>query len=98
MPQHQTLSRAGHMKDDGPSGNDARHSLRCTGNDDMNNFPLHAHAQASIETGIGEVPEWSIGAVSKTVVPSRGPRVRIPVSPPFNFRTEINYHNKIKTL
>ncbi len=30
----------------------------------------------------GEVPEWSNGAVSKTVVPSRGPRVRIPVSPP----------------
>ncbi len=30
---------------------------------------------------IGEVPEWSIGAVSKTVVPLRVPRVRIPVSP-----------------
>src|SRR6056297_1073247 len=30
----------------------------------------------------GEVPEWSNGAVSKTVDPSRGPRVRIPVSPP----------------
>ena len=30
----------------------------------------------------GEVPEWSNGAVSKTVVPSRVPRVRIPVSPP----------------
>lgn len=27
------------------------------------------------------MPEWSIGAVSKTVVPSRVPRVRIPVSP-----------------
>src|SRR6056297_1806533 len=32
----------------------------------------------------GEVPEWSNGAVSKTVDPSRGPRVRIPVSPPDN--------------
>jgi hypothetical protein len=31
---------------------------------------------------LGEMPEWSIGAVSKTVVPSRVPRVRIPVSPP----------------
>ena len=31
---------------------------------------------------IGEVPEWSNGAVSKTVVPLRAPRVRIPVSPP----------------
>lgn len=31
----------------------------------------------------GEVPERSNGAVSKTVDPLRGPRVRIPVSPPF---------------
>jgi hypothetical protein len=30
----------------------------------------------------GEMPEWSIGAVSKTVVPLQVPRVRIPVSPP----------------
>ena len=30
----------------------------------------------------GEVPEWSNGAVSKTVVRSRVPRVRIPPSPP----------------
>ncbi len=30
----------------------------------------------------GEVPEWSIGAVSKTVVPLRVPWVRIPPSPP----------------
>ena len=29
----------------------------------------------------GEVPERSNGAVSKTVDPSRGPRVRIPASP-----------------
>jgi integrase len=29
------------------------------------------------------VPEWSIGAVSKTVVPSRVPWVRIPPSPPY---------------
>lgn len=28
------------------------------------------------------MPEWSIGAVSKTVVPLREPRVRIPVLPP----------------
>ena len=28
------------------------------------------------------MPEWSIGAVSKTVDLSRGPRVRIPSSPP----------------
>lgn len=32
----------------------------------------------------GEVPERSNGAVSKTVDPLRGPRVRIPVSPPVN--------------
>ena len=30
----------------------------------------------------GEVPEWSNGAVSKTVEPSRVPWVRIPPSPP----------------
>ena len=30
----------------------------------------------------GEMPEWSIGAVSKTAVPSRVPGVRIPLSPP----------------
>jgi hypothetical protein len=30
----------------------------------------------------GEVPEWSNGAVSKTVDRSRGPWVRIPPSPP----------------
>jgi hypothetical protein len=30
----------------------------------------------------GEVPEWSIGTVSKTVVPVRVPWVRIPPSPP----------------
>jgi hypothetical protein len=29
----------------------------------------------------GEMPEWSIGAVSKTVDLARGPRVRIPISP-----------------
>ena len=29
----------------------------------------------------GEMPEWSIGAVSKTVVRATGPRVRIPLSP-----------------
>lgn len=29
----------------------------------------------------GEVPEWSIGAVSKTVDQLAGPRVRIPASP-----------------
>jgi hypothetical protein len=31
----------------------------------------------------GEVPEWSNGAVSKTVVRASAPRVRIPPSPPF---------------
>ena len=30
----------------------------------------------------GEVPEWSIGTVSKTVVAARSPWVRIPPSPP----------------
>lgn len=34
----------------------------------------------------GELPEWSIGAVSKTVDPARDPRVRIPHSPHFNLK------------
>ena len=34
------------------------------------------------ESDCGEVPEWSNGAVSKTVVGASLPRVRIPVSPP----------------
>src|SRR5687768_4403448 len=33
----------------------------------------------------GEVPEWSIGAVSKTVERVSVPRVRIPPSPPRGF-------------
>ena len=33
----------------------------------------------------GEVPEWSIGAVSKTVVGASPPWVRIPPSPPYIF-------------
>ena len=37
---------------------------------------------------IGEVPEWSIGAVSKTVVPLRVPRVRIPAFP---LRKQLNF-------
>ena len=37
-------------------------------------------------TPCGEVPEWSIGTVSKTVVLARVPWVRIPPSPPFPFR------------
>ena len=32
----------------------------------------------------GKMPEWSIGTVSKTVVPLRVPRVRIPVFPQIN--------------
>src|SRR6266850_436090 len=35
--------------------------------------------------GPGEVPEWSIGTVSKTVVRASVPWVRIPPSPPFCF-------------
>ena len=36
----------------------------------------------------GEVPEWSIGPVSKTGVPLRVPWVRIPPSPPTLFFDE----------
>ena len=34
----------------------------------------------------GQMPEWSNGAVSKTVVPVMVPRVRIPVCPPFDIK------------
>ena len=34
-------------------------------------------------TTFGKMPEWSIGAVSKTVNPLRGSRVRIPVFPQY---------------
>ena len=36
----------------------------------------------SSDSRCGEVPEWSNGAVSKTVEGASLPRVRIPVSPP----------------
>jgi hypothetical protein len=38
----------------------------------------------------GEVPEWSIGPVSKTGVPARVPWVRIPPSPPTSFMSKNN--------
>ena len=41
-------------------------------------FSLNRKARATL----GEVPEWSIGSVSKTEVPARVPGVRIPPSPP----------------
>ncbi len=45
--------------------------------------PIIAHERAFVtrRNQIGKMPEWSIGAVSKTVVPLREPRVRIPVFP-----------------
>lgn len=45
----------------------------------ITNFALANRKGHALTTG--EVPEWSIGAVSKTVVPLRVPRVRIPASP-----------------
>ena len=44
----------------------------------------------------GEVPEWSNGAVSKTVEPSRVPRVRIPVSPPHPPKTRALRKNPLR--
>ena len=52
--------------------------------------PVHFRVPAALRcAGIwktehprGEMPEWSIGVVSKTIVLARVPRVRIPVSPP----------------
>jgi hypothetical protein len=39
------------------------------------------------------MPEWSIGTVSKTVVPVRVPRVRIPLFPPIDTKEKpVNYY------
>src|SRR5229473_7178002 len=45
--------------------------------------PVAPPESASYKRGPGEVPEWSIGTVSKTVVRASVPWVRIPPSPPF---------------
>ena len=46
----------------------------------------------------GGVPEWSIGAVSKTVVPSRVPWVRIPPPPPeINGLVDEHRPNEVRT-
>ncbi len=57
--------------------------------------PRHSGLSAAAS---GEVPEWSNGAVSKTVDPSRGPRVRIPVSPPFQWLKFLFSARKPKNL
>ena len=44
--------------------------------------PVAPPESASYKRGPGEVPEWSIGTVSKTVVRASVPWVRIPPSPP----------------
>jgi hypothetical protein len=43
---------------------------------------LRTPDRSAIAQPLGEVPEWSIGAVSKTVERASVPRVRIPLSPP----------------
>ncbi len=45
----------------------------------------------------GEVAEWSIAAVSKTVEPSRVPGVRISPSPPFLFSAVTEFALELKT-
>jgi hypothetical protein len=50
---------------------------------------LRSKSPAHEPLGRGEVPEWSNGAVSKTVVGASPPRVRIPVSPPLNQHKEL---------
>ncbi len=50
----------------------------------------------------GEMPEWSNGADSKSVVPFEVPRVRIPLSPPINKYRVIDpvliYCSRLRTL
>ena len=48
----------------------------------------------SSDSRCGEVPEWSNGAVSKTVEGASLPRVRIPVSPPFHAIKSLLINNK----
>src|SRR5262249_13572407 len=47
--------------------------------------PPNRRPQAAPTVPDGGVPEWSIGAVSKTVVPARVPWVRIPPPPPIDW-------------
>src|SRR5260370_29392150 len=44
--------------------------------------PVAGRESPSYKRRAGEVPEWSIGTVSKTVVRASVPWVRIPPSPP----------------
>ena len=44
----------------------------------------------------GEMPEWSNGAVSKTVVPARVPRVRIPLSPPLFVSRQFHFVQRLQ--
>src|SRR5262249_9665095 len=53
---------------------------------------LQGRTRAPISAGLedhGEVPEWSIGTVSKTVVRASVPWVRIPPSPPSCFALRV---------
>src|SRR5436190_23763844 len=49
----------------------------------------------SYKRGPGEVPEWSIGTVSKTVVRASVPWVRIPPSPPISPPLTILCRNRV---
>ena len=52
-------------------------------------FETVVTAQRELPKQHGEMPEWSNGAVSKTVDLLGGPRVRIPFSPPEAVRLSI---------
>ena len=52
-------------------------------------------ANPGVSLNRGEVPEWSNGAVSKTVVLLRVPWVRIPPSPPLFSLKPLKFNNNI---
>ena len=58
--------------------------------------PVAPPESASYKRGPGEVPEWSIGTVSKTVVRASVPWVRIPPSPPKFF--VVRRHEAVRLL
>src|SRR5215510_16005486 len=85
-------STAGHERPAGGGRNIRRKSLKSTPEtlENQATWPrsrarLQGGNHAPISGGLedhGEVPEWSIGTVSKTVVRASVPWVRIPPSPP----------------
>src|ERR1043166_7902088 len=58
--------------------------------------PVAGEKSPTYKRRAGEVPEWSIGTVSKTVVRASVPWVRIPPSPPIFFSRTPFYKDSVR--